>query len=124
MNLEQLGENCKQLIKGEPWFPYDKGKLKFKATKGDMYDSKTYQIKFDTTVAPYITYLEEGTKEHDIPGAFGRAFPFGIGGRFNGKFHPGSIKHKDFIGVKCVNAIIQYICTKYDGELKWYYLKM
>lgn len=32
----------------------------------------------------------EGTKPHDIPGAFGIPPPFGIGGQFDGKFHPGT----------------------------------
>ena len=118
MNLERLGEDCTRLIKGEAWFPYRHGKLRDEATDGHPYNSTTYEIKFDTTIAPYITYLEEGTKSHDIPGAFGRAFPFGIGGRFNGKFHPGSTKHQGFIGVKSVNAIVNYICSKYNGELK------
>lgn len=118
MNLEQLGEDCIRLIKGEPWFPYRKGKLRDEATDGRMFDSTTYRIKFDSTIAPYVKYLEEGTKPHDIPGAFGKAFPFGIGGRFDGKFHPGSTKHKGFIGEKSVRAIINYICAKYNGELK------
>ena len=38
----------------------------------------------------YALYVELGTKPHDIPGAFGYALPFGIGGRFDGKFHPGT----------------------------------
>lgn len=37
----------------------------------------------------YSLFVHEGTKPHDIPGAFGYPAPFGIGGRFDGKFHPG-----------------------------------
>ena len=118
MNLEQLGEDCVQYIKGQPWFPYKTGKLKYEATYGNLIKSDTYCIKFDGEIAPYIEYLEEGTSPHDIPCAFGREFPFGIGGRFEGKFHPGSIKHKGFIKDKSVNAIIEYICSKYNGDLR------
>lgn len=118
MNLERIGEDCTRLIKQAYWFPYKTGNLRDHATKGEMITTDTYEIKFDGTVAPYVVYLEEGTKPHDIPGAFGRPFPFGIGGRFDGKFHSGSSKHKGFISEKSVNAIISYICSKYKGELK------
>ena len=118
IQLEQIGENCLEYIKGQPWFPYKTGKLKYEATRGNLINSNTYVITFDSTVAPYIPCLEEGTKPHDIPCAFGREYPFGIGGRFDGKFHPGSIKHKGFIKDKSVNAIISYITSKYDGELR------
>ena len=124
MNLEQIGENCTHLIKNALWFPYDTGNLKFHATSGNMLNENTYIIKFDSKVAPYVAALEEGSKTHDIPCAFGKAFPFGIGGRFEGKFHPGSTKHKGFISDKSVNTILNYIKTKYNGELKWYYLQM
>jgi hypothetical protein len=52
---------------------------------------------FDVSVAKYIPFLEEGTNPHDIPRAFGYAWPFGIGGRFAGFFHPGSRKRVGFI---------------------------
>lgn len=115
MNVERLGNNVLSLIKKQTWFPYKSGKLKFEATKGNMINSFTYMITFDSTVAPYIDALEDGSKPHDIPRAFGRDLPFGIGGRFNGKFHPGSNKHKGFISVKSVNAICDYIKKKYKG---------
>jgi hypothetical protein len=37
----------------------------------------------------YAYYIHEGTKPHDIPNAFGWGPTFGIGGRFDGRFHPG-----------------------------------
>lgn len=114
-NLEQVGINVTHLIKRASWFPYKTGKLKFEATSGSMYTNTTFRIHFDSSIAPYVQYLEEGTDPHDIPRAFGRPLPFGIGGRFDGKFHPGSKKHKDFIKDKSVGAIIEYICTKYNG---------
>ena len=131
MNLEQLGENCVELIKRASWFPVKTGWLRDHATHGDPINATTYCITFDNTIAmahptkkggkggsPYITYLEEGTPPHDIERAFGRPYPFGIGGKFNGKFHPGSKSHVGFIKDKSVNTIINYIKSKYNGELR------
>lgn len=117
-NLEQVGNEVTMLIKRASWFPYKSGNLKFNATQGAMYDASTFRIHFDGSVAPYIEYLEEGTGPHNIPGAFGRKLPFGIGGRFDGKFHPGSEKHKGFISQKCVNEIVEYIAFKYEGQVE------
>ena len=117
-NLEQVGIEVTNLIKRQSWFPYKTGNLKFNATQGAMYDAQTFRIHFDSSVAPYVEYLEEGTGPHDIPGAFGRPLPFGIGGRFDGKFHPGSHKHEGFIKNKCVGAIIEYITQKYEGQVE------
>ena len=116
--LEQLGEELTFLIKSASWFPYKTGNLRDHATKGTMFNVSTYRINFSSEVAPYVEYLEEGTKPHDIPRAFGKPLPFGIGGRFDGKFHPGSTKHKGFISNKSVNAIVNYIATKYNGVVE------
>ena len=117
-NLEQVGIEVTNLIKRQTWFPYKTGNLKFNATQGAMYDAQTFRIHFDSSVAPYVEYLEEGTDPHDIPGAFGRPLPFGIGGRFDGKFHPGSKIHQGFIKEKCVGAIVGYIVQKYEGQVE------
>ena len=123
-NLESLGNEVTDLIKRQPWFPYDKGTLKFHATKGALLDSTTYRIHFDSSVlvamtgSDYLSALEEGTDPHDIPHAFGRPLPFGIGGRFDGKFHPGSKKHVGFIKDKSVGAIVQYIQSVYGGRVE------
>ena len=116
MNIQTLGEKVLFEIKSAPWFPYKTGNLKFNATSGRMISQDTYLIHFDSTIAPYVAALEEGSSPHDIPGAFGRDYPFGIGGRFDGKFHPGSTKHKGFISEKCINTIIDYITTHYEGN--------
>lgn len=131
-NIHEIGENCLALIKRASFFPYKSGKLKNEATNGFLVDANTYCIRFDSTVAPYVEYLEEGTRAHDIPFAFvGKGnwrwwypykddipFLFGMGGRFNGKFHPGSTKHKGFIKDKSVNAIVNYLKTTLKGEIK------
>lgn len=115
---EQIGIECLGLIKRQPWFPYKTGFLRDHATSGSMYKDGVYLIKFSTQIAPYIAYLEEGTGPHDIPRAFGKPLPFGIGGRFDGKFHPGSTKHKGFISNKSVNAIVDYIRMRYNGKVE------
>ena len=117
VRLKPLGDECTLLIKKSLFFPYDTGNLKFNATSGELTQKDTYRIKFDLTRAPYIPYLQYGTDAHNIPRAFGRNLPFGIGGRFNGKFHPGSRKHEGFID-KLVEESARYIATKYKGELQ------
>ena len=117
-SLEFLGDSLTSSIKEQPWFPFKSGNLKFHATSGQMFSETTYRIHFSGTVAPYLEYLEEGTRPHDIPRAFGYPLPFGIGGRFDGKFHPGSTKHKDFIKNTTVNYIVNYIATKYQGDVE------
>lgn len=132
MNLFVDGENIVRNIKRASWFPYASGKVRDEATRGEMLDDNTYCITFDTTVAPYITALEEGSQPHDIPFAFvGKGnfvwwypykdnvpFLMGMGGRFNGKFHPGSMIHKGFISDKSVNAVIDYFVKKYNGVVE------
>ena len=117
-NLSEVGDTVTNLIKRASWFPYKSGKLKFEATSGRMWDATTYRIHFDGSVAPYVQYLEEGTDPHDIPRAFGKPLPFGIGGRFDGKFHPGSKKHVGFIKNKSVETIVSYIASVYGGRIE------
>lgn len=131
-DLKRLGDEVTIDIKSASWFPENSGVLKDHATSGELIENDTYLIKFDDSVAPYIPYLEEGTKEHDIPFAFvgkgnwvwwypykdGVPFLMGTGGRFNGKFHPGSEKHKDFIKVKAVELVVNHIASKYQGEIE------
>lgn len=134
-DLQNEGIQILTMIKNSSFFPYKTGKLKFHATFGTMWTPTCYRIHFDSTVAPYVEYLEEGTGPHNIPNAFGFASPgrkvrlkngqikyipipnFGIGGRFNGMFHPGSTIHKDFIKRDCVNAIVDYISQRWNGEV-------
>jgi hypothetical protein len=57
------------------------------------------RIVSDTTTCsptrtPYDLYIHEGADPHDIPNAFGYGPTFGIGGRFDGKFHPGNRAYK------------------------------
>ncbi len=43
-----------------------------------------------SSAEPLTRWVEEKTEPHDIPNAFGWGPQFGIGGRFEGKFHPGT----------------------------------
>lgn len=118
MNLKNDGKEITRGIKTASWFPFHSGNLKFNATNGDLINANTFLIKFDSGVADYIESLENGSQPHDIPRAFGKPLPFGIGGNFDGKFHPGSQKHKGFISNKTISFILNYYITKYQGEVK------
>lgn len=119
MDLKFDGDTITRNIKSAPWFPYHSGHLRDDATSGKMIEPHIYRIRFDENIASYIDFLEYGTRAHNIPGAFGKSLPFGIGGRFGGFFHPGSTKHKGFISVKSVNTIINYFVNKYGGYVLW-----
>jgi hypothetical protein len=51
-----------------------------------------------------MALMELGTEAHDIPNAFGWGPTFGIGGRFNGKFHPGT-KKNPFVERACQQIV-------------------
>lgn len=50
-------------------------------------------VETDDPIAPYVEY---DTDPHNIPNAFGWGADFGIGGRFAGKFHPGTTGQHPF----------------------------
>ena len=109
-------------IKSASWFPYKHGNLKFSATGGRLLDANTFRIKFDETVAPYVVYLEEGTRPHEIlPRKVNGVLVFTVDGKkvFAKKvYHPGSTKHKDFIKDKCIREILKYFQQKYDAIIE------
>lgn len=128
MNLKSDGNEILRTIKSASYFPYKTGHLRDDATSGDMISNDTYLIRFDGNIAPYVQYLEEGTTPHDIFNAFGFALGnnpqhkivsdnFGYGGRFDGFFHPGSMKHYHFIQNKVIATILMYFVMKYNGEV-------
>jgi hypothetical protein len=47
-------------------------------------------IEVGIWTVPYAEYVVFGSEPHDIPNAFGWGPNVGIGGRFDGKFHPGN----------------------------------
>lgn len=49
------------------------------------------------TRTSYALFIHEGTAPHNIPGAFGIPAPFGVGGQFDGFFHPGHPEANRFL---------------------------
>lgn len=119
-NLNKLGDELTLMIKKASWFPFKSGHLRHDATQGAMYTATTYRIHFDSSIAPYVTYLEEGTGPHDIFPVNKRFLKFTKDGKTifsKHVHHPGSTKHKGFISNKAVNSIVNYIATIYEGEV-------
>ena len=117
-DLQFEGMQILTMIKNSSFFPYKSGNLKFHATIGTMYTPTCYRIHFDSTIAPYVTYLEEGTGPHDIFPVTRKMLKFKVNGKTvfaRSVHHPGSTKHKDFIKRDCVNAIVDYISTRWNG---------
>ena len=79
--------------------PYRTGHLADESTHGRFLGDNEFVIEIDCskeTGAPYAPSLNDGSVPHNIPFAFGNPPPFGLSGRFDGKFHPGSRKHVGF----------------------------
>lgn len=89
--------------------PFDTGNLANNATYGIFLNNNLYCLTISDFIAPYAYYLNVGTTPHDIPNSFNQGPKFGIGGKFDGKFHPGSIKWIGFIDdVLRNNSIMSY----------------
>lgn len=111
-----LTADCLTAIRASAWFPVKTGRLRdsgtYQAPMPSVMGASASAIVFDESVCPYIPYLEYGTSPHDIPGAFGYPLPFGIGGAFDGFFHPGSVKHKGFIEDKATALAYETVLAK------------
>lgn len=127
-NLQECGDELVAKIRAQRWFPVDTGNLRDNALIGTMMpiaSEEIYRIRFDSSIAPYVQYLEEGvTKTFAGVMAPGRSLGLGvpfdsdkIGRTRVSQFKSG--KHIGFISDKTINYIINYICKKYNGELKW-----
>lgn len=117
------------LIKNDKLLPYHKGKLQRSITTEvkSYYKTKEIKVYLSGEKVKYAGFLENGTRPHDIPHAFGYGTvkppkknpytheePFGVGGRFYGFFHPGSIKHKGFVEYVMLNNCLNYLTNAYD----------
>ena len=97
--------------------PYKTGRLANQATTGRLFGNDIYVITISGNMAPYAASLEDGSKPHNIPKAFGKPLPFGTMGRFDGKFHPGSKKWKGFISdYNRDDAIIGYALSYFKSH--------
>lgn len=113
--VEKDANNILNNVKYDFRFPVDTGKLRESCRVSTLQEGNKQVIvlTIGDETTPYVKFLEEGTTAHDIPRAFGRELPFGIGGRFNGKFHPGSTKHKGFIEA-IVRDVVDYLKQEYE----------
>lgn len=106
--------------------PYDTGHLAHAAYFKRFYGADecilTINCADNQMGAPYAPSLNDGSVPHNIPHAFGRPLPFGMKGKFDGKFHPGSQKHKGFFDGPSENSIlgyaINYFVRHYGAEVK------
>jgi hypothetical protein len=129
LNITQDANIIGSAIKGDPRLPYKKGKLQrnIKTKVKSYYKTKEIKVNLNGDRVPYAKFLEEGTAPHDIPHAFGYGSiyppkpnpythqePYGVGGRFNGKWHPGSTKHKGFIETIFIYNCLSYYVHNYD----------
>lgn len=86
--LQRLGLGALAKVKENPTYPYKTGNLKFNATTVSFLGENTFKIVFDETIAPYIKYLEEGTKN--------------------------SSKHQGFISQRATDDVIQYLANVFN----------
>lgn len=116
-------------IKNDPLLPKDTGYLRDNIISEVHYYKQEVIIQIPGSKVKYAQYLQNGTGPHDIPHAFGYGskrpsrrnpytgrIPYGKGGRFNGKWHPGSTKHAGFVDYVLLNDTIDYFYTHYDVE--------
>lgn len=107
INLEYLEKEVLKSIRQQKDFPVRTGHLREDATSSFSHENG-FDIVFDSQKAPYIDFLEYGTKPHLIPNAFGRGVTI---------MHPGSNKHVGFISKKSVKTAIDKICELTGGIL-------
>lgn len=113
-NMQELGEYVLANLKTSPFFPVRKGLLRDSGTRGSLKSTSTFDIVIGVGKSKqYVEALNEGSQPHDIPNAFGYGKNFGIGGKFNGKFHPGQSKHKGF-----VDKLFALACEKCELYVK------
>lgn len=127
-NARKIMFGAMKELQNKRFIPRDKGILAQSGISLIVKSDTVASIRFNGQQIKYIQFLEEGTNPHDIPNAFGRPYPFGTYGRYDFSrhrhrkmsfslfFHPGSIKHKDFISNKSLNFVVNYICEKYHAN--------
>lgn len=130
-NLKNDGDELVENIRQQTWFPYKTGNLRDNATMGEMMpiaENEIYRIRFDSTIAPYIGYLEEGKfrrkKDKTVRTVNFSRMPSGFGVQFHISQDnaPSAVKfgkHMGFISDKTINYILNYFVNKYKGEVKW-----
>lgn len=85
--LQRLGLGALERVKSNPTYPYKTGNLKNNATKVTFIGENVFVIYVDSTIAPYVKYLEYGTSR--------------------------STKHVGFISIRATNDIIEYLSEQF-----------
>ena len=95
----ERGEIAKTLAKGnvQDMTEAHSGCLQASIVKRFATDGPLLSVIIQSDTSPcspdhrsYSLMVHEGTRAHNIPNAFGWGPTFGIGGRFDGLFHPGT----------------------------------
>lgn len=107
ISKKDLEKEVLKAVRYQKDFPVRTGHLREDATSSFSHENG-FDIVFDSQKAPYIDFLEYGTKPHLIPNAFGRGINV---------MHPGSKKHVGFIRNKSVKTAINKICELTGGIL-------
>lgn len=107
--IQRLGLGAMQAIKQNPLFPYRTGNLKHNAIWCDFSRPNTFTIVFDTTIAPYIPYLEYG-----VP--LQMYFKPSINKMVYTK---GSMRHVGFISERATQDVIQYLAKQFRSEVNY-----
>lgn len=89
--LQRLGLGALREVKINPTFPYKTGRLRENATRVEFIRNVGFSIVFDTTIAPYIKYLEYGTKR--------------------------SSKHIGFIRQRATQDVINYLAKHFQSKI-------
>ena len=125
-----IADKCWKGITKEKWFPFKKGNLRYNGTGMRILNDNVATIVFFGSKIKYMSALENGSKAHNIPNAFGKGNTFGTYGRYdsgrnrhqfmdkNLYFHPGSLKHIGFISNKSVRYCVEYICKRFNGRVE------
>jgi hypothetical protein len=106
--LQRLGLGALAEIKNNPTFPVKTGNLKNTATWISFVGETTFIIHFDETLAPYIKYLENGTKEGEYKDKKGKT-----------RYYKGSKKHVGFISERATNDILTYLAKQFNIQGKY-----
>ncbi|NCA95552.1 MAG: hypothetical protein EOM74_01080 [Methanomicrobia archaeon] len=89
--MQRLGLGAMERVRQNARFPYKTGNLKFNATYLKFVGENEFRIVFDTTIAPYIPFLEYGTVR--------------------------SKKHVNFISERATNDVIAYLAEQFKSPV-------
>lgn len=104
----RLAYGSLRAIRANPLFPFKTGNLKWNATYATAGENR-FAIVFDTTIAPYIPYLDKGVE----PQIYFRKDGMPV-------FTNGSVKHRGFIRWAATNDVIEYLAKQFHAQNEAY----